>query len=108
MVILAMCGLSSINAAEIADDQTARIHCRAQRRRGMAARGAGAAGGARTADRCPYCARRKRSCGKFSAFLASACELRLDRWPKRADGPSVGRPCGHITLRQARRKNGNL
>jgi hypothetical protein len=26
-----------------------------------------------------------------SAVHAGACGLRLDRWPQRADGPSVGR-----------------
>ena len=29
--------------------------------------------------------------GKLRYSAASACGLRLDRWPQRADGPSLGR-----------------
>jgi len=64
----------------------------------MAARGAGAAGRPRTAH---VCSRRSTKTIPRRSHLrvhSSACGLGLERWPQRADGPSIHRRCHLLAL----------
>ena len=73
---------------------------------GMAARGAGAAGRPRTAH---VCSRRSTKTIPRRSHLrvhSSACGLGLERWPQRADGPSIHRRC-HQSDASTRRPAGD-
>ena len=72
--------------------KTTAVHRGAWKRGGVAARGAGAAGRPRAADRRAHVwPRMIRGEASPRGVHTSASGLGLDRWPQRADGLSVGR-----------------